>query len=62
MSTNQSIKPLTTEWKENLTIGGCDLVELANTYGAPLYVIDEETLRKACREYKEAFKNYPNIK
>ena len=62
MSTNQSIKPQTTEWKENLSIGGCDLVELAKKYGTPLYVIDEETLRQTCREYKNAFKNYPNIK
>ena len=57
MSTNQSLKPITTEWKENLTIGGCDLVELANKYGTPLYVIDEVTLRQICRDYKEAFKN-----
>ena len=62
MSTNQSLKPITTEWKDNLTIGGCDLVELANKYGTPLYVIDEVTLRQICRDYKEAFKNYPNIK
>ena len=62
MSTNQSIKPLTTEWKENLSIGGCDLVDLAKKYGTPLYVIDEETLRQTCREYKKAFEKYPNIK
>ncbi len=57
MSINQSIKPITTEIKDNLTIGGCDLVELAKTYGTPLYVIDEATLRGICREYKNAFKN-----
>ena len=62
MSTNQSIKPLTTEWKNNLSIGGCDLVELAKTYGTPLYVIDEVTLRETCKDYKNAFKDYPNIK
>lgn len=33
MSTNQSIKPITTEWKANLTVGGCDTVELAKKYG-----------------------------
>lgn len=60
MSINQSIKPITTEIKENLTIGGCDLVELAHTYGTPLYVIDEATLRGICREYKNAF-NGKNI-
>lgn len=62
MSTNQSIKPITTEWKGNLHIGGCDLVELASKYKTPLYVIDETTLRKTCQEYKEAFNQYKNIK
>lgn len=62
MSVNQSIKPITTEWKENLSIGGCDLVKLANDFGTPLYVMDEITLRTICNDYKEAFKNYKNIK
>ena len=62
MSTNQSLKPITTERRGNLHIGGCDLVELAKKYGTPLYVIDEYSLRKICREYIQAFKNYPNIK
>ena len=62
MSVNQSIKPITTEWKENLSIGGCDLVKLANDFGTPLYVMDEITLRAICNDYKEAFKNYKNIK
>lgn len=62
MSTNQSIKPITTERKGNLTIGGCDLVELAKKYGTPLYVIDEVTLRSICKDYKDAFKNYNNVK
>ncbi len=62
MSINQSIRPITVEMKDNLTIGGCDLVELAQTYGTPLYVLDEATLRGICREYKSAFKDYPNIK
>ena len=62
MSVNQSLKPITTTRNNNLSIGGCDLVELAKKYGTPLYVIDEESLRQICREYKDAFKNYPNIK
>ena len=62
MSTNQSLRPITTEWKENLTIGDCDLVKLAKDYGTPLYVIDEATLRAICKDYKEAFKEYKNIK
>ncbi|MBR2495700.1 MAG: diaminopimelate decarboxylase, partial [Clostridia bacterium] len=37
------------------------MVELAQKYGTPLYVIDEETLRQVCREYKSAFEKYPNV-
>jgi diaminopimelate decarboxylase len=33
-----------------LSIGGCDLVELAETHGTPLFVYDETHLRAACRE------------
>ena len=62
MSVNESLRPITTERKGNLHIGGCDLQELAKNYGTPLYVIDEESLRQICREYKDAFLNYPNIK
>ncbi len=62
MSINQQIKPVTTEENENLKIGGCDLTELAKRYGTPLYVIDEATLRGICREYKQAFQDYKNIK
>ena len=61
MSVNQYIKPVTTERKGNLYIGECDLVELAQKYGTPLYVIDEESIRQICCEYKDAFKDYPNI-
>ncbi len=62
MSINQSIKPLTLEEKEHLFLGGCDLVDLAQKYGTPLYVIDEASLREICKNYKRAFKNYKNIK
>ena len=64
MSVNQSLKPLTTEVNEagNISVGGCDLKELAEKYGTPLYVIDEDTLRGVCRDHKEAFKDCPNIK
>lgn len=63
-STNQSIKPITTKINANgnLQIGGCDLVELANKYSTPLYVIDEETLRSICKEYKKAFSSYNKVK
>ncbi len=60
---NQDIKPVTTKINENgnIEIGGCDLVDLANTYGTPLYVYDEETIRSMTKGYKDAFKNYPKI-
>ena len=32
--------------KGHLTIGGLDTVELAKEYGTPLYLMDEETIRK----------------
>ena len=37
-----------------MEVGGCDLVELARTYGTPLYVYDEETVRCRCREFVQA--------
>ena len=52
MSVNQSIKPITTEEKDNLYIGGCDLTKLAEKYGTPLYIIDEETLRVAEKPFE----------
>ncbi len=38
----------------HLTIGGCDTVELAKTYGTPLYVMDETIIRQALRDYKQS--------
>lgn len=62
-SANQSIKPITTNinGKGNIEIGGCDLLELADKYGTPLYVIDEQTLRAVCNDYKKAFSSYEKI-
>lgn len=44
--------------KGNLTIGGCDTVSLAKEFGTPLYVIDEEQIRKNCNIYKNALNKY----
>lgn len=41
----------------HLDIGGCDTVELAETFGTPLYVMDEDLIRKNSRRYVNAFKN-----
>lgn len=35
----------------HLQIGGCDLVDLAQQFGTPLYVFDEATLRAQCQGY-----------
>lgn len=60
---NQNIKPFNTKRNEkgNLEISGCDLVELAKKYGTPLYVMDEVSLRKIAREYKDAFSSYKKV-
>lgn len=43
----------------HLTIGGCDTVELAEKYGTPLYVMDEQTVRNNCRMFKKSIdENY----
>lgn len=42
----------------HLTIGGRDTVELAEIYGTPLYVMDENEIRKACTSYRESIQKY----
>lgn len=61
---NQSVKPLSTKIndKGNLEISGCDLVDLAEKYSTPLYVLDEVSLRKMAQDYKDAFSKYEKVK
>lgn len=42
----------------NLEIGGCDCVALAQKYGTPLYVMDEELIRKNCKTYKNSIEKH----
>lgn len=42
----------------NLTIGGCDTVALAREFGTPLYVMDEEKIRRTCRMYRDSLQEY----
>ncbi|MBQ8383013.1 MAG: diaminopimelate decarboxylase [Clostridia bacterium] len=42
----------------HFTIGGVDTVTLAEKYGTPLYVIDEDAVRAQCRLYQSAMKRY----
>ncbi|MFI3300510.1 MAG: diaminopimelate decarboxylase [Candidatus Gastranaerophilales bacterium] len=62
-STNQFLKPISARVNENgnIEIGGCDLVDLANEYGTPLYVMDEATIRGICDDYKKAFSRYDKV-
>jgi diaminopimelate decarboxylase len=52
--------PLTAELSKqgHLIIGGCDVVDLAEEFGTPLYLFDESTLRHKCREFKDEFGEY----
>ena len=61
--TNQAIELMTQVWPEGthrndsgeMVIGGVSLVEIAETYGTPVYIYDEATLRGSMRRYREAF-------
>ncbi|MCX7714880.1 MAG: diaminopimelate decarboxylase [Clostridia bacterium] len=44
--------------KNHLMIGQNDTVELAREFGTPLYVMDEDLIRKNCRIYKQAIDRY----
>jgi diaminopimelate decarboxylase len=59
-SPNQFLLPLTARInrQNHLEIGGCDLPALVQRFGTPLYILDEETLRTACRQYRQAFQKY----
>lgn len=61
-SPNRNLAPITTslDGKKRLVIGGCLLSELAQRYGTPLYVLDEDTVRGTCRAYRDALQqHYP---
>jgi len=59
-SPNQCLLPLTATVNERdrLVVGGCDVVDLVAEYGSPLYILDEQTVRTACRQYREALARY----
>ncbi|MEC8215173.1 MAG: diaminopimelate decarboxylase [Cyanobacteriota bacterium] len=60
ISPNRNLAPLTTtlDDQDRLVVGGCRLSELAQRYGTPLYVLDEATLRAACRAYRDALERH----
>lgn len=59
-SPNQELLPLTAQVNSHgcLEIGGCDITTLIKQFGSPLYILDEETLRSACQQYRDAFQQY----
>ena len=52
------MKCLSVNQKGNLSIGGCDLADIAAEYGTPSYVMDEDEIRKNCRVYTNAMNEY----
>ncbi|WP_413172385.1 diaminopimelate decarboxylase [Anabaena azotica] len=60
LSPNQELLPLSARVNhhDSLEIGGCDVTKLVEQFGSPLYILDEETLRTACRQYHDTFKAY----
>lgn len=47
----------------NLIFGGCSVVELAEKYGTPLYVISQEVIKNKCQEIRDSFLNrYENTR
>ncbi len=44
--------------KGHLTVGGCDTVEIANEYGTPAYVFDENEIRNNLRAFKNSIDEY----
>jgi diaminopimelate decarboxylase len=63
-SPNLEIRPSTASINasNHLVIGGCDTVDLAEKFGTPLWVIDEETIRQATRSCFAGLSGYPNSK
>ena len=42
----------------HLTLAGVDTVKMAEKYGTPLYLLDEDRVRENCRIYLTAMKEY----
>ena len=59
-SPNRNLSPLSTGIDDfgRLKIGGCVVSDLGKTYGTPLYVLDEATIRKSCSAYKDSLQRF----
>ncbi|HSM83024.1 MAG TPA: diaminopimelate decarboxylase [Nodosilinea sp.] len=60
LSPNQQLLPLTATVTadDHLSVGGCDVIDLVQQFGTPLYILDDHTLRTACRQYRQGFERY----
>lgn len=63
-SPNVNLRPSTSvvNQKGHLVIGGCDCTELAEKFGTPLWIIDEQTVRDAVLAYKSGLSAYPDAR
>lgn len=61
-SPNVQVRPTTsrTNAQGHLEIGGCDCTELAEKFGTPLWVMDEQTIRECVLAYQTGLSAYPN--
>ncbi|WP_071515173.1 diaminopimelate decarboxylase [Geitlerinema sp. PCC 9228] len=59
-SVNQNLLPLTAKVndRDTLEIGGCDVATLVAQFGSPLFILDETSLRTACRQYYQTFQQH----
>lgn len=58
----QSVFPNSAEVNSQgeLVLGGCKVTDLADEYGTPVYILDEDTLRARCRSFIDEFRKlYP---
>lgn len=61
----QPILPVTAriDSRNHLELGGVDMINLVYKYGTPLYVFDEETLRRQCVSFVHEFwTRYPQLR
>ncbi len=60
ISPNKNLCPVSSEIdeKKRLLVGGCLLSDLAQCYGTPLYILDEITIKQACKAYKDALSKH----
>lgn len=64
LSPNTRMMPVSAEVssENHLVIGGCDTVELASTWGTPLWVMDYATIEASARALNSGLSSYPGAK